>query len=1491
MRLLWLVAAMALWAGCGQEAAKEDDLRGDQAGRLEIDGQLSIDLVQPAIGSARGGVEITIAGNNFADGIEVFFGEKPAVSIELVSHSELIVMSPPMVAGGKDVTVRVLSGEEAVLVDGYLVQPLELRFVGVPDYSFPQLVESDDRAVAAADFDQDGDLDIIVASYGPLYYLTNDGNGNFSLPDPVAADAPVPFMFHDFTALESLDVDSDGDMDLVAATGQDQPTRILLNQGDGKLAEADADAIPGDLDPATALASGDLNGDGLVDIVVANSSKDPGIAGQNRVYVNAGSSPGRFDPISEELMPMFEQSTSDVALADFNGDGMKDLAVANSWAADGVHLRLLLLHADGFREVSPGTLLSPDGPVSALGAEDLDMDGDVDIIALCPGAQDRLFINDGSGHFFDSTKGSMPVDMADGAALSLGDLDRDGDLDLLVANTGNQNRLYLNDGAARFLDYTPLLPIQQDPTVGTLVLDVDNDFDLDLVFVNQGTKSNSLLLSVLPEVSPMASNPRSSTGRPVPTVANNSADSTGAGPGSLLIALLAVVGIAVGGIFRWNRAMLGLALACTPAFGIAACGGGDDSDSVDIQATVDATRGDVESPFSVVPSEGSARGGTQVTISGPVSGVEHITFGDMEAAIVSAESNEVVVVTPRYEAGSVPITLEVGDAALVIDDGYTYLKVPIELVDFTEINLKADPVDGRGIALVDIDSDGDLDLFQTVFEGGNRLFTNDGSGAFAEVSAARLPDLAEPSVAVVAGDLTGDQLPDFFIANGNDVGNRLLANDGNGSFTDVSVESMPLLVGSSTGVVAADLDDDGDLDIVISNGLSPGGEPGTNRVMLNNDGLLIDATEEVLPAAGFAAAGIAAGDIDDDGDQDLLFVGQQVGPRLYANDGQAVFKLAAPDALAASAQQATGMVAAAVGDLNGDSRPDIYLAGPGSDLILLNDGAGRFMDVTDLLLQPEAGAGGGVTLADLDLDGNLDVLVVSGTAPLALYRNDGTGRLFDYSAKIPGNEPGLGSFAVAAGDVDGDGDDDLVISRGTESPTQLLLTVGPEPLADQDQDNVLDMLDNCPATENPLQEDGATQPDAAVVESTTDNEEEVYLDGELLFASTDWTARVTADVSLVPGRHVIAKRVLDTGGEAGTILSLWQKTEFGPGSTIVRTHFSSSWRFTAEEPPEGWALVGFDDSEWALLEKKAGYGEEPYTTALEGWVDTAAQWLWPAEGGAGPFWVRVEFDAPGTADGIGEACDNCPGLYNPLQADSDADGLGDPCDNCPGVANPEQEDGGGDPVPVIVESTTDDEEQVYLDGELLFSSDVWGERTSVERSLVPGVHVITKRVVDKGGEAGSLLSVFAVDSQQIIVHTEVAHGWRVSDTLPAEGWMEPDFDVSEWGDLMDIVEHGQPPWEPVADWVDNTAKWVWPVAGGQGPFWLRVQFTVPGEKLDGVGNACDNCPGDHNPGQVDEDADDVGNVCDNCPTAYNPNQADSDSDGIGDACQDPPPQP
>ena len=96
---------------------------------------------------------------------------------------------------------------------------------------------------------------------------------------------------------------------------------------------------------------------------------------------------------------------------------------------------------------------------------DVDGNGDLDLVLGNGGQQNRLYLNDGTGTFADATATRMPPDSDFSKAVALGDVDGDGDNDLVFGNSGQQNRLYLNDGTGRFTDATAArMPPDSDHT-------------------------------------------------------------------------------------------------------------------------------------------------------------------------------------------------------------------------------------------------------------------------------------------------------------------------------------------------------------------------------------------------------------------------------------------------------------------------------------------------------------------------------------------------------------------------------------------------------------------------------------------------------------------------------------------------------------------------------------------------------------------------------------------------------------------------------------------------------------------------------------------------------------------------------------------------------------------------------------------------------------------------------------------------------------------
>ena len=340
----------------------------------------------------------------------------------------------------------------------------------------------------------------------------------------------------------------------------------------------------------------------------------------------------------------------------------------------------------------------------------------------------------------------------------------------------------------------------------------------------------------------------------------------------------------------------------------------------------------------------------------------------------------------------------------------------------------------QAVALGDVDGDGDLDAFvangQNLSSSGgeqNRLYLNDGVGVFADATT-QLPAILDLTNDVALGDVDGDGDLDAFLASALTLGlsdNILLLNDGTGRFTDAPSQ-LPTPFPTAFGVALGDVDGDGDLDSFLAASL--------NHLYLNNGiGIFADATSQ-LPAGSAGARDVALGDLDGDGDLDALTAsaGQN---RLYLNNGAGVFANAT--ALLPPDNDDTWSVA--LGDVDGDGDLDAWLGNRGlvfigaQNRLYLNNGAGAFTDATSQIPAVLDNTRS-VRLVDVDGDGDLDALIGNGgNGPLdaeqdRLHLNDGAGTFTDATAQLP--QANRGTFDLAVGDLDGDGDPDVFVAEG-----------------------------------------------------------------------------------------------------------------------------------------------------------------------------------------------------------------------------------------------------------------------------------------------------------------------------------------------------------------------------------------------------------------------------------------------------------------------------
>ncbi len=319
-------------------------------------------------------------------------------------------------------------------------------------------------ALAVGDATQDGIPDVVTAnSSSPgVSILRGLGNGSFERSrDYSAAAVGIGARFVEFG-----DFDGDGASELAVAAGD----RIaIVVATDGALVRQGTYAVQA---PAF-LATGDLNADGNLDLLATSSTRAA-------VSVLLGRGDKAFDPPAEYGIAGPARS---VAVADLNDDEVPDVA------ATGSSVSLLYGLGDGSFEPFR-TLVGPVAALRSIDAEDVDEDGDADLVVAGGQNQVALLVNSGDGTFlWDAYRvGGTP------SWVSLADLDGDGVLDVITANRGSNDISVLHGAESGRLGPETRTRVGRAPTA-LGAEDLDGDGETDLAVLNQASKSVTVLLN------------------------------------------------------------------------------------------------------------------------------------------------------------------------------------------------------------------------------------------------------------------------------------------------------------------------------------------------------------------------------------------------------------------------------------------------------------------------------------------------------------------------------------------------------------------------------------------------------------------------------------------------------------------------------------------------------------------------------------------------------------------------------------------------------------------------------------------------------------------------------------------------------------------------------------------------------------------------------------------------------------------------------------
>lgn len=358
---------------------------------------------------------------------------------------------------------------------------------------------------AIGDVDEDGDLDVVVAvEHGDSRLYLNDGKGRLHW-----ASAAFKGVSHDNEHVRLADFNRDGHLDAIFVAEDDQRHQLYLGDGKGGFTDA-SDRLPRH-SQANALAVGDVNRDGLPDIIVGNSSEprpgQPRPDPQNFLWLNNAENPGHFIDVTATNLPKDTEDAQGIALADIDGDGDLDMVVANESPRN----RLFLNDGHGrFTDASDRLDLKVPLESREVHVFDATGDGKPDILFFNLTSnnkewekepQTRLLVNDGTGHFRDETAERLPQHRFSSWGGTVIDYDRDGAPDLLVSAIDVPGfhplrvRAWHNDGHGHFTDATA--SVVPEVTTGhswsMAQGDLDGDGRADVFIGNWGTQARLLL--------------------------------------------------------------------------------------------------------------------------------------------------------------------------------------------------------------------------------------------------------------------------------------------------------------------------------------------------------------------------------------------------------------------------------------------------------------------------------------------------------------------------------------------------------------------------------------------------------------------------------------------------------------------------------------------------------------------------------------------------------------------------------------------------------------------------------------------------------------------------------------------------------------------------------------------------------------------------------------------------------------------------------------
>lgn len=965
-------------------------------------------------------------------------------------------------AGGLEPTGIAADGE----VEDYLVEIKPPRpAIGIlPNGHSINSTQGEVRSLFAVDLDKDLDNDIVAAAGDAVVWFENDSTGNFT--ENVVIDTALHA-----TSVKALDLDGDGDFDLISASRNDSTVAWYENDGSQNFTEH---VLSSGVGLASAVEVTDLDGDGDLDIVAVEEF------GNVIWFVNDG---------NQNFFSMFLfNSGSDVNdpfaihAVDLESDGDLDLVVSG----DGENGRAVWYENDGSQEFFERPVWSSNSQYTSSIPVDLNNDGDLDLLGvdfhtvnvdsvvlfeqLGPGGSTFQPIN-----FSREVVSGQAEGIDEPRKVTPADVDGDGDWDILLTSAyGDTLSVLVNDGIQnyeRIPIYTAPDSSQDYEFNAVIVADLDGDGDLDVVsapeFGNQILWFESVPDGVV--ATPLQEQIVEDTAGNSEVVFSRIGDVT-----SSMTVAFDVTGTAA---FGTDYTVAG-ANTFTATTGNVTFLAGESTASLFITTIPDA---DFELDETVVLriADITDYPGIIPIADDPIQAVVTIVHDEPQDFGDAPDTYQTLVASGGAEHGASGPTLGAtrdvdsdgqpsanadGDGA--DDDGVSTLSLRVGQQDaIVTVNVQNAPVDARLHAWFDFDGDGNwLGAWEqvatnfSVIEGDNavpidipawaqsgmvharfRLSTAGGLSSMGHAVDGEVEDYvfeitppkagggfatrnpvdsaADGSRSVSPIDMDGDG--DIDIVSAWSTGRMVVwyENDGSENFTRHTIDAT---TGLAVALLTLDADRDGDIDVLV--GTTAFSE---DLLLYENDGTQ-NFTQIVLDTSLTRGEVLAASDLNRDGNLDIAISG---GPFGSSTSGVRWLEYHSPGVYEEHllTTHIDRPFSLALADFDGNGTVDIVTqqqseVAPNDSLFLFqNDGLGNFTPI-EIIYFPTLVR---LSATDLDSDGDQDVILTSFNGFNVLI-NDGTGQ-FTYESFGPTSDSHSTNFPA---DVDGDGDMDVLTTSG-----------------------------------------------------------------------------------------------------------------------------------------------------------------------------------------------------------------------------------------------------------------------------------------------------------------------------------------------------------------------------------------------------------------------------------------------------------------------------